>query len=346
MVQTFQNGQLISTGTPQNAAQQYGYQIPKTPLNNSATPTISSTESKTSAATASTNNQTQSSAAASSNGGLLGSLFGAVRSAVNPTNLYSLPSNSTAPVASSKPPVVAPSLPDTGYAPAQISSNSIAPNPISKDTLNGLPPAGSSGIANSTAAVTPGQLQTGSAKTQSTVSKTTATPQQLNTLVVANVQKSESGLGISTPNLPVTNNNANVGATECTTFAQYFYNTVHPQNPLPLPIKNADTWFASASAPNSGVAVKPASTPPSEVPVGSIVVWGAPTHVAPGDPIPPGHVAVVTANNGTSLTIAEANWFGSNKIDTRTIPVSQLSEMPGKGGAEFPLEGYILPAQQ
>jgi hypothetical protein len=57
-------------------------------------------------------------------------------------------------------------------------------------------------------------------------------------------------------------------------------------------------------------------------------------------------VAVVTANNGASLTIMEANWLGGNQVDTRNLSYSQLALRPGGDNATFALQGYILPPQQ
>jgi hypothetical protein len=243
--------------------------------------------------------------------------------------------------------VHAPGVPNTGVDPGQPNIQpSAKPGTV---TSSVLPPLGSSGVANSTPAVTPGQIRQG-ANTPSTSAGLT----QLKTAVLgSNISQTEKSLGISSGNSTATISNP--AAAECTTFARYFYDTIHPQAPLPpvSTLGNANEWYAYARTPGSGLQTLPPTTPISQVPIGSIAVWGTPTQSA-SNGVPtlnnnvPGHVAVITGNTGSSLTIVEANWTQvTNQIDSRTLNATQVHErtsQPANGDsqASFPLLGYII----
>ena len=91
----------------------------------------------------------------------------------------------------------------------------------------------------------------------------------------------------------------------------------------PLPkgcyLGNANTWYGETALPKG---------PPSSPALGAIAVWGG----APGDPN--GHVAVVEAIDGSSVTVSQSNHLG-RWFDTQTV--QDISTYGGCGA----LLGYI-----
>lgn len=132
---------------------------------------------------------------------------------------------------------------------------------------------------------------------------------------------------------------------QCTDLAVAFYNQIST-----AAISNlgpAATWYTRA--PSSLNTVSAASVNLSTIPVGSILVWKG-SNDASAD----GHVAIVIANDRTSLTVIEANYGAHNRVNTAPLSYSEVQSRQSLGResdgtvfvkATYTLEGIILPSK-
>lgn len=130
------------------------------------------------------------------------------------------------------------------------------------------------------------------------------------------------------------------GKGECTDYAAAVYNKI-ADRPIPNNYKNADQWYSMARKNN--LATLPATTDAIRVvPPGSVVVWGG-----SGD----GHVAIVTKNDGKTITISEMNWGAHgekfNTVEERQFSYNKIGLREGStatGTYRYELQGFILPS--
>lgn len=178
-----------------------------------------------------------------------------------------------------------------------------------------------------------------------TIEHQLATPNKLTistTAFAPNITSTISKYGLDASKPPVS-----APGIQCTTFAQNFSRQIGVN--ANLPSGDARTWYDAAIKPGSGLrTLSPQTRDLSAIPVGSVIVWDTPRNVitkAP-DSNTPGHVAVIVANNGNSVTVAEANW-PSNHMELRTLSYDDIRLRPNNplhGEKEtLTLLGFITP---
>lgn len=311
-VQVLQNGKLISTTTPQFAAQQYGYQIPSG--YKPSTPRVPTPPPITSG-----NFTTPSGAVIDVGTGKLmspppreGGNLSATTTTIGLTPLTQKPSTNL------KPLNIGPVGTRTGGVttpqtiPSRTQNSGNASGPLPKST----PQAGQQKTQTQT---------TNNLVPLSPYNPSPAYKAQMQAKVAEFAPSNGQAAGFAgySPELAKSGINP-YGRGYCTDYAKKLYSEVTGK---PLQITgDAGTWYTKAQDPKTGLQTLPASEI-KRIPPGAIAVWEGTT-----DKTKAGHVAVVEQNTGTSIKFTEANWgildsrYASNLAITENF--NKVTESP------------------
>jgi surface antigen len=264
-------------------------------------------------------------------------------------------------------------VPYTGDPPpaAQASTESIVGSP-GQLTPSVFPRQGSSGIANTTPAVTPTQIQPANNGTgvstiqqphgQTLVSLSPYNPSpaymaQMAAKVSSVTPPSGASAGLGWTAAAIANyqalNKEPVGLGYCTDYAEKIYNEVTGKSvSFSGP---AATWYSQAA--ELGLQTLPADAI-GRIPPGAIAVWTGTTASTSA-----GHVAIVSSNTGQNMQLSETNWAAYNsssnaydkeyeitpnfnKVSTTTLTDTEMMTHanPISGNPNnYQLLGFILP---